>query len=111
MHRASVLKISHNRDMNPVNMTALFLYGLKVKKRLCSVLSRTVPRINKRHGTHRSAECCASFLRVTHADNIRVLADDPDCIFDRFAFVERTELHTLGTDDPPSQPVHRGGKT
>ena len=85
VHRASVLQVAHEEDVEIVQRALRLVNAVKVKHGLCGVLISTIAGIDNGHVCHFTGIKRSTFQVVAHHNDIRIVLHHHDGIFKRFA--------------------------
>ena len=101
----SIFQVTHQVDVEVVKGTLGLVDTVKVKHTLWGVLVGTVARVDNGHiGNFRSI-LCSAFNIMAHNDNVCVVGNHRNGIFQRFAFCTTGNLRICETDDACSESV------
>src|SRR3989339_891621 len=87
-------------------MTNFFLDGIEIQQRLCGMLPRAIPGVDEGDRTHARRTVRAPGLRVPHGNNVDVLTNNDDGVFNSFPFVEGTELESVRSHHIAAETMH-----
>ena len=103
---AAVAQVAHHVDVQVLQRALCLLDGIQVQERLRRVLIGTVAGIHHRNARHRSGDIGRTGHRVTHDDQIYIIGNDADGVFQRLALALGSVAIVREADDLGAEAAH-----
>ena len=105
VYRTSIFEVSNQIDVQIFKRTLCLLYGIKVKHGLAGVLVGAVSGVYYGYGSYFACILCRTFQIVAHHDDICIIGNHHDGVFQRFAFGSTGNFGVGKSDNPCTEPV------